>query len=172
MTVENWQRSLRLQLTTLRIGMDRLRGILNAKALIEQLPDLAKKAAGSPEAERTVQSIRAELEASLSAELESQRLGEKSTLDLERLDDVLEGKALRDANGPWQSEKRRDFVRFIRRIGGYSADGLPTVDPLDFDAPHFERAAQLIRGEAAPDSAAERKALAGWSAKYGEAATA
>lgn len=84
----------------------------------------------------------------------------------------LDFKALRDSAGPWQPQKRRDFVRFIRRIGGYSADGRPTVDPLDFDAAHFERAAQLIRGEAEPDSAAERKALAQWDAKYGEAASA
>jgi hypothetical protein len=170
MTLDNWQRSLRLRLTATRIGLENMRGLLGAKALIEQLPDLAKKAVGSPEAERKVKSIRAELEASLSAELESARLGKKSSLNLGTLDDVLEGKALRDGDEGWSSEKSRDFVRLIRRIGGYSADGHPTVDPLDFDSAHFERAAQLIRGETAPESAAERKALTQWTAKYGAAA--
>jgi hypothetical protein len=80
----------------------------------------------------------------------------------------LDSKALRDGNGKWPSAKSRDFARFIRRIGGYSADGNPAVSPLDYDSAHFERAASLISGEAAPDSAAERKALASWQGKYGE----
>lgn len=172
MTLDNWRRSLKLQLTMTRISLERMRGLLGAKALIERLPAMVAAAAGSPEAEQRVKSIKAELETALSAELESARLGGKSTLDLTTLDDVLDGKALRDGGGSWSSEKSRDFVRFIRRIGGHSADGLPTVDPLDFDSAHFERAAQLVRGEAEPESAAERKALSAWAAKYGEAAAA
>lgn len=79
---------------------------------------------------------------------------------------VFEGKALRDAAGSWPSVKARAFARLIRQIGGYSADGRPAVHPLDFDDAHFERATSLIRAEVAPESAAERKALARWQRDY------
>lgn len=168
MTLDNWRRSLLLKLTVTRIQIDRMRGLLGAKALLEQLPELAAKAAGSPRAEQQVRSIRAELEESLTAELESARLGEKSSLKLDTLDSVLEGKAMRDGNGVWPSAKSQDFARFIRKLGGYSADGRPAIHPLDFDEHHFNRAADLISGDDAPANEAERKALASWRTKYGE----
>jgi hypothetical protein len=80
--------------------------------------------------------------------------------------DALENKAIRDESGPWPGEKRHDFVRFIRRIGGHAPDGGPIKGPLDFDAPHFNRAVDLIRGEVEPESDDERRALERWRAKY------
>jgi len=76
-------------------------------------------------------------------------------------------KALRDSNGKWPNQKCRDFAALIRKLGGFSADGRPAVHPLDYDDAHFNRAADLISGETEPDNAAERKALASWTAKYG-----
>jgi hypothetical protein len=86
MTLDNWRRSLMLKVTTTRIGLDTLRGLVGAKSLIAELPELAEKAAGSPEAEKRVERIRADLERTLSAEAESGRLAKKSTLDLQTLD--------------------------------------------------------------------------------------
>jgi hypothetical protein len=169
MTLDGLRRSLMLKVSVTKIGLERVRGLLGAKALVEQLPELAAKAAGSPEAEATVTHIKAELEDALAAELESSRLEQKSALKMDTLDGgfALEGKALRDSEGKWPSEKAREFTRFIKRIGGFSADGAPAIHPLDHDPPHVERAISLIYGEAAPDSADERKALASWRAKYG-----
>jgi hypothetical protein len=86
MSLENWRRSLKLQTTVVQIGLDTLRGLVGAKSLIAELPELAEKAAGSPEAEARVERIRGALEAALSEEAESGRLAKKSTLDLQTLD--------------------------------------------------------------------------------------
>lgn len=67
---------------------------------------------------------------------------------------------------PWSRDKSADFERLIKRIGGFTADGLPADGPLDYDDAHFERAAALVRREAEPSSADEVRALAAWFARY------
>jgi hypothetical protein len=86
MSREGFRRSLMFKVTTVRIGLDRLRGVVGTKSLLAELPELAAKAAGSPDAEKRVASIVADLEAALSEESESAHLSKKSTLDLETLD--------------------------------------------------------------------------------------
>jgi hypothetical protein len=72
------------------------------------------------------------------------------------------GKAMANMN----RDQERDLMRFLRRIGGYVPDGGRPGDVLDFDAPHFERAMALIRGEVEPESDDERRSLERWRAKY------
>lgn len=76
--------------------------------------------------------------------------------------DALENKAVSGMT----RDQERDLGRFIRRIGGYVASGGRAQDVLDYDAPHFERAMALIRGEVAPESDDERRELERWRAKF------
>lgn len=76
--------------------------------------------------------------------------------------DGLEHRAMVDMT----RDQERDLATFIRRIGGYVASGGRAQDVLDYDTHHFERAMQLIRGEAEPESDAETKALERWRAKH------
>jgi hypothetical protein len=78
----------------------------------------------------------------------------------------FEGKAMLSGGEAWKRDKAAAFGRFIRRIGGYTADGLPADGPLDYDDAHFERATALVQGEAEPSSAAELRALAKWRERY------
>jgi hypothetical protein len=76
--------------------------------------------------------------------------------------DGLEHRAMADMT----SDQERDLGRFIRSIGGYVQSGGRAQDVLDYDAPHFERAMGLIRGEVEPESDAEVKALERWRVKH------
>lgn len=76
--------------------------------------------------------------------------------------DGLENKAMADMT----SAQERDLARFIRRIGGYVAGGGRAQDVLDYDAPHFERAMALIRGEVEAESDDEVRALERWRESY------
>jgi hypothetical protein len=82
----------------------------------------------------------------------------------------FDAKAIRSNGEPWPREKKRAFARLIRAIGGYVPSGAPDTetpaDVLDYDAPHFERATQLVTGEALPEDA-ERPALERWQRAYG-----
>lgn len=65
-------------------------------------------------------------------------------------------------------ERRRSLRRFIEDIGGSAADGGYATDLLDFEPHHVERALELTRGEAEPDTDAERAALERWRSKFPE----
>ncbi len=80
---------------------------------------------------------------------------------------AIEGKVLRCKGESWTAEREAAFARLIKAIGGYVPGGGKPGDVLDFDAPHFERAVQLVEGTAEPDGDAERKALERWRAKHG-----
>jgi hypothetical protein len=64
-------------------------------------------------------------------------------------------------------EKRRSLRRFIEDIGGSAADGGYATDLMDFEPHHVERALELVRGEAEPNTDDERAALERWRAKHG-----
>jgi hypothetical protein len=65
-------------------------------------------------------------------------------------------------------EKRRSLRRFIEDCGGSAADGGYATDLLDFEPHDVERALELIRGEAEPETDAERAALERWQEKHGK----
>lgn len=148
---------LKLAADVAEYGHRRRTAIDGAKALTVTLPELAARATDSVE-ELEVAALGLDLVAAVSGELEQDRLAPKG---------YPHGKAMRSDGESWSRDKSADFGRFIRRIGGYTADGLPADGPLDYDDAHFERATALIQGEAEPSSAAEVRALATWRARYG-----
>ncbi len=96
-------------------------------------------------------------------DLRIEQLGARLALAQQDGEAAIEGKAIAGMS----SDMEADFGRFIRRIGGHVQGGGRAQDVLDYDAPHFERAVSLIRGEAEPDSDDEAKALERWRAKHG-----
>lgn len=78
--------------------------------------------------------------------------------------DALENKAFAGL----AREKRRSLRRFIEDCGGSAADGGYATDLLDFEPHDVERALELTRGEAEPETDAERAALERWQEKHGK----
>ena len=138
-------------------GYRRRTAMDGAKALTAALPKLAAKATDGAE-ELEVAALRLDLEVAVRGELEQVRLAPKGRRH--------GGKAMHSDGELWSRDKSADFERFIRRIGGYTVDGLPADGPLDYDDAHFERATALVRNETEPASAAEVRALATWRARY------
>lgn len=96
-------------------------------------------------------------------DLRIEQLGARLALAQQDGEAAIEGKAI----AGWPRAKELDFHRLIRQIGGFVPDGRKPDDVLDFDVAHFERATQLVLGEAEPESDAERGALDTWRAKHG-----
>jgi hypothetical protein len=72
---------------------------------------------------------------------------------------AIEGKAIRDAAGPWGPVKRQAFIDLIVAGGGATADGqFFNGDPLAASDASFARAEEVTRGEVDP-TVAERAAL-------------
>lgn len=75
----------------------------------------------------------------------------------------LEGKAIRDSQGPWGQKKERAFCELIEAGGGGTADGGPWGSNGGYDALHaddasFVRAEAVVAGKIEP-TAAEAVAL-------------
>jgi hypothetical protein len=141
-------------------GHEQRQAILSAKAIAEKLPGLEAKAV-SAEDILDIASVRLQLEAIVGEEAEQVRLDPRSGNGKAA---GFEGKAI----AGWSRDKECDLMRLIRRVGGFVPDGGRAGSILDYDAPHVERAMQLIRGEAEPDSDHERRELDRWQRKYDE----
>ncbi len=64
---------------------------------------------------------------------------------------TLDGKAIRDAIGPWGRVKEEAFIDLIIAGGGGTADGGPFgSDALHADLASFGRAEAVVRGEVEP----------------------
>lgn len=143
-------RSLKLQRDIYEHTAGRKRAIVGATAIATRLPALAAKAIDAAEV-LEVELVRLELQSAIDVELEQARLlAQVRAAALARYDD-LEGKAIRDAAGPWGLLKREAFCDLIEAGGGGTADGQPfNGDPLAADEASFARAEAVARGHVEP----------------------
>jgi hypothetical protein len=154
---------LKLACTIAGIGHRNREGLAGAKALAAKLEELAGKSL-APEDQVKVLALHRALGDAIREEGEQIRLAGKATgSPLENLEDVLgdmlEGKAIRDAAGPWGPTKRQAFIELIEAGGGGTGDGKPfDGDPLAASDASFARAEAVVRDEVEP-TVAERAAL-------------
>ncbi len=139
-------------------GLERRLGLAGAKELADRLPALERKAVNSEDI-LELAAVRLSLESIIGAEVEQVRLEPPRSRGKAA---GLEGKAIQG----WPPDKERDFMRLVRRIGGFVPDGGRAGSIFDFDATHVERATQLVNTETEPASDDERRELDRWLAKY------
>jgi len=146
---------IRLAATIAQHGHERELALNGAKALHSELPELERKAVDG-EDRLAVAAVRLELESVIGEAVEQLHMQPRGKAA------GLEGKAIQG----WPPAKERDFMRLVRRIGGFVPDGGRAASIFDLDAAHVERATQLVNTETEPASDAERRELERWRAKY------
>jgi hypothetical protein len=130
---------LKLAATIAERGHSRRVALMGAKALAAKLPGLEGKALSADD-KLEVMALRLGLEAAIDEEVEQARLDPRNA--------ALDGKAVRDAQGPWGPVKRQAFIDLVVAGGGGTADGKPfDGDPLAASDASFARAEAVERGE-------------------------